>query len=220
MSQTRVRRPSLVGLLGVVLVVTSCSVGPNYVRPPVITPPAYKEAEGWRVAQPRDDVLRGAWWESFRDPELDALEVQVNVSNQSLAAAEATYRQAVALVGQARAAYFPTVTAGVGYARTRASATGIASSLSGVPPGTPTSVGAGSNFFQLPVDATWAPDFWGRVRRAVESSRAAAQASAGDAETARLSLQAELAQDFQLRTLDAQKQLLDATVADYEKRSS
>jgi NodT family efflux transporter outer membrane factor (OMF) lipoprotein len=191
-----------------------CSVGPDYVRPPAITPGAYKENAGWKVAEPRDDVLRGKWWQLFGEPSLDALEEQVSLANQGLQAAEATYRQARALVRQARAAYFPTVTAGVGYARSRqsdtlgnpsgASSSGKGKAVSNQPVST----------FQLPIEVAWTPDFWGRVRRAVESGRASAQASAGDLETARLSFQAELAQSyFQLRMLDAQKRLLDDTVA-------
>src|SRR5206468_5337648 len=153
-------------LLSVVMAaVTGCVVGPNYVRPSVVTPEAYKEIDGWKVAQPQDDALRGAWWETFNDPPLAALEARVSVSNQTLAAAEATYRQATALVREARSAYFPTVTIGAGYTRTRQSSTVTASSGTGAGAVT-TSRGAGSsggptNFFQLPIDVAWAPDFWG-----------------------------------------------------------
>jgi NodT family efflux transporter outer membrane factor (OMF) lipoprotein len=196
---------------GLAALVGGCAVGPNYTRPPVVTPDTYKENAGWKVAEPRDDALRGSWWELFGDPELNALEQQVSIANQNLMVAEATYREARALVRQARAAYFPTVTAGVGYTRSRQSDT------LGSPSGTSSSGRTVTNqpvsTFQLPIEVAWTPDFWGRVRRAVESGRASAQASAGDLETARLSFQAELAQDyFQLRMLDAQKQLLDDTV--------
>jgi len=188
---------------------TGCTVGPNYVRPPIVAPDAYKENADWKVAEPRDDALRGSWWELFSDSQLNALEEQVSISNQGLMAAEATYRQARALVGEARAASFPTVTLGIGYARSRQSDTLGNASTSGR---------TGSNQpvsnFQFPLDVAWTPDFWGRVRRAVESGQAGAQASAADVETARLSFQGELALDyFQLRTLDAQKQLLEDTVA-------
>ena len=202
---------------GLAALTGGCVVGPDYARPPVVTPEAYKENAGWKVAEPRDDVLRGTWWQLFGDPTLDALEEQVSRGNQDLQVAEATYRQARALVRQARAAYFPTVTAGVGYARSRQSDT------LGSPSGSSSSSTGGRgktisnqpvSTFQLPIEVAWTPDFWGRVRRAVESGRASAQASAGDLETARLSFQAELAQDyFQLRMLDAQKRLLDDTVA-------
>jgi NodT family efflux transporter outer membrane factor (OMF) lipoprotein len=215
----------------VAVLLAGCVVGPNFKRPVVLPPAAYKEIEGWRVAQPKDDVIRGAWWEMFGDSQLGALEARVSLSNQNLAQAEATYRQARALVREARSAYFPTATLGIGYTRSRSSATvetssgagasgsrssasaGSGSSSSGV--GSP---GRSSDFFQLPLDVSWTPDLWGRIRRGVESSQSSAQASAGDLENARLSFQAELAQDyFQLRTLDAQKQLLEATVAAYTK---
>jgi len=214
-SGPRARAGSAVAVI-VAAVVAGCSVGPDYVRPPVIAPDAYKENAGWKVAEPRDDVLRGKWWQLFGDPTLDALEEQVSLGNQDLVVAEATYRQARALVRQARAAYFPTVTAGVGYTRSRQSDTlGSPSGSSSSSSGTGKTISNQPvSTFQLPIEVAWTPDFWGRVRRAVESGRASAQASAGDLETARLSFQAELAQDyFQLRTLDAQKRLLDDTVA-------
>ena len=196
-------------VLLVLAFVTGCVVGPDYVRPTVITPDAYKEVDGWKVARPQDDAPRGAWWEIFADPQLNALAAQVSVSNQSVAVAEAQFRQARALVREARAAYFPTVTLGIGYARSRQSAT-----LGSVKT---TTTGPASNF-TFPLDVSWELDLWGRIRRAVESNQASAQASAADLETSRLSLQAELAQDyFQLRALDAQKQLLDITVAAFQK---
>jgi NodT family efflux transporter outer membrane factor (OMF) lipoprotein len=212
------RRASRVALaMAVMSALSGCAAGPNYVRPPVITPATYKEDQGWKVAEPRDITLRGAWWEVFGDPTLSDLVVRVDPANQTLAVAEATYRQARALVREARAAYFPVVTIGAGYTRLRPSSTVISSgSLAG---STATGGSKGSsNFFQLPIDITWEPDFWGKVRRSVEGNQASAQASAGDLENARLSLQAELAQDyFQMRTLDAQKRLLDETVAAFEK---
>jgi len=210
--------------LFVTILLGGCVVGPDYVRPPVITPPAYKELDGWKLAEPADAAGRGPWWQRFSDPALDALEARVEVSNQSLAAAEATFRQASALVREARSAYFPTVTVGVGYARSRASATlGSSGGTGNVGGPGPARNGSGtkSDFFQLPIDISWAPDFWGRVRRSVEANQAGAQASAADVQTARLSLQGELALDyFQLRTLDAQKRLLDATVTAFERSLS
>jgi NodT family efflux transporter outer membrane factor (OMF) lipoprotein len=207
----RVRGLLLAVIMGLVI---GCVVGPNYVRPVVVAPEAFKEQDGWKIAHPQDDAFRGPWWERFEDPALNALETRVSEANLNLVVAEATYRQARALVREARSAYFPTATLGVGYTRNRQSA-----NLSGSSGTVITGTGAkGSNFFQLPLDIAWEPDFWGKVRRSVESSQAGAQASAGDLETARLSFQAELAQDyFQLRTLDAQKALLDATVAAYEQ---
>jgi NodT family efflux transporter outer membrane factor (OMF) lipoprotein len=190
---------------------TGCSVGPNYRRPPARIPANYKEIDGWKVAQPKDSVIRGAWWELFNDPELDALEQQVDISNQNVAAAEATFRQARALVQEARANYFPTITVGVGVTNSSRSTTTTVGGLTSRGRTTPTQ-------YSLPVDVSWEVDVWGRIRRSVESAQAAAQASAADLENARLSARAELAQDyFQLRALDAQKQLLDQTVADFQK---
>src|SRR2546422_1112984 len=197
----------------------------------MISPDAYKEIDGWKIAHPRDGVARGPWWEIFADPHLNALEARVSISNQNLAVAEAQYRQARALVREARAAYFPTVTLGLGFTRSRQSSTFVFGSSGGSSTGT-SGVGGGSSSgtsgvggssggarsdFEVGLDFSWELDVWGRIRRGVESNRAAAQASAGDLEAARLSFQAELAQDyFQLRTLDAQKQLLDETVAAFE----
>ncbi len=190
------------------LAVAGCTVGPEYVRPTVATPPAYKELEGWKVAEPQDATMRGAWWEIFRDPQLDALETQVSISNQSLAAAEAQVRQARAAVQAARASYFPVVSIGAAVTSSRQ----------------PTSLGGGAakrhtvTEYSLPLAASWELDLWGRIRRTVESQQASAQASQADLASARLSAQAALAQSyFALRTLDAQRQLLDATVADFQK---
>ena len=184
-------------------------VGPDYVRPTVITPDAYKEIDGWRVAQPKDDLIRGAWWEIFGDPQLNALVAQVSVSNQNLAVAEAQYREAQALVREARASYFPTATIGIGANRSSSSTT------TGAGPASPRT--AISNY-SLPLDVSWEIDVWGRIRRTVESNQASAQASAADVEAARLSSQGALAQDyFLLRELDAQKQLLTETVAAFQK---
>ncbi len=170
----------------------------------MISPDAYKELDGWKIAHPRDGLARGPWWEIFADPQLNALEARVSISNQNLAVSEAQYREARALVREARAAYFPTVTAALGYTRSRQSTTFVFGSTGGSSSGTSASSSTSTG--------------WGRIRREVESNRAAAQASAGDLEAARLSFQAELAQDyFQLRTLDAQKQLLDETVSAFEK---
>jgi len=189
-----------------------CSVGPDYVRPAVETPAAYKEAGNWKPAQPKDDVDRGRWWEVFNDPLLNQLQEQVDISNQNLAKAEAQFRQALALLQSARAGYFPTVTAGISNTRSRASATTIAT-----PTVAPVSRGVVTNH-NLPFQASWAPDVWGNIRRAVEANEAGAQASAGDLAAARLSAQAALAQSyFQLRALDAQQLLLEDTVAAYGK---
>src|SRR5262249_11725634 len=169
-------------------------------------PVAYKEIDGWKAAQPQDAVIRGAWWEMFNDPQLNALEAQIDISNQNVAAAEAQFRQARALVREARASYFPTVTIGLGvtHARTPGLTTG-------------TSARTVTNY-SLPIDASWPLDVWARIRRTVESNQANAKASAADLEAVRLSLQAALAQAyFQLRTYDAQRELLERTVDAYQK---
>jgi len=165
--------------------------------------------EGWKVAQPRDHLIREAWWKIFNDPQLNELEEQVNISNQSVAAAEAQFRQARTLVWAARAAYFPTATIGLGYTRSSKSTT--------LNPNA-TTRRTTLNDFMLVGDVSWEPDLWGRVRRTVEASKAIAQASAADLESTRLLVQTELALDYlQLRTLDAQKQLLDETVIAFQK---
>jgi NodT family efflux transporter outer membrane factor (OMF) lipoprotein len=197
----------------------ACTVGPNYVKPQVAVSSAYKEnadwhASDWTAAHPADALKRGAWWEVFGDPVLNGLEEQVAASNQSLAQTEAQYRQARALVGEARASYFPTL--GVSAAATRsgrypnAAGTGLAH-------GAPDS-SQPSDFYSLPFTASWEPDLWGKVRRTVEANVDTAQAAAATLESTRLSLQAELAQDYlQLRITDEQKRLLDDTVAGYQR---
>jgi len=190
----------------------ACTVGPDYLRPKAETPPSYKEMEGWKKAEPQDQIPRGSWWTIFNDTQLNTLEEQVNISNQNLAAAEAQYREALALVQVARAAYFPTVAAGPSVARQMPSANAPGSR--GVT--LPVSVTTSDLIFSGQV--TWEIDIWGKVRRQVESSKAGAQASAADLEGVRLSAQAQLAQDyFQLRALDSQKQVLETTAANYRK---
>ena len=169
-------RRARVGLLvAVIAALGGCAVGPNYTRPPIVTPEAYKELDAWKVAQPGDLTLRGAWWETFGDPALNELESRVSAANQTLVAAEATYRQATALVREARAGFFPTVTIGAGYTRSQVSTTitssgtnanATAAALTG---GVATSTtGKPTNFFQLPIDVSWTPDLWAKIRRTVE----------------------------------------------------
>jgi NodT family efflux transporter outer membrane factor (OMF) lipoprotein len=198
-------------LIALGLPLAGCTVGPNYVRPPADVPPAYKEAAspGFESAQPSDALAKGKWWEIYGDSQLNSLEEQVTVSNQSLRAAQAQFAQARAAVQVARAAYYPTVSGSGSASRTRQSQNGPL-------------FGASSpinyNDFQLPIDASWEPDVWGRVRRTVEAARSEAQASAADLANVDLSLHAELALDyFELRGLDSQKKLLDSTVVSYEK---
>ena len=189
---------------------TGCVVGPKYHPPAVPPPPAYKEVGDWKPAQPNDQNLGGEWWRIFQDPQLDALELQVNVSNQNLKAAEAQFRQARAALRYSRADYYPTVTAGVSGTRTRVSANR--------PPPNSIFNGITENDFTLPFDVSYQVDVWGRVRRMVESQREQAQASAADLATVNLSMHADLAVDyFQARSLDAEEQLLNTTVTQYEQ---
>ncbi len=198
-------------ILAPVLLFGACTVGPKYSRPAAPVPAAYKEEPpaGWKTAQPGDQARAGKWWEVFKDSRLDELEEQVTLSNQNLKVAEANYRQARSLVRFFRAGRFPTLGGG-------ASVTG--DSLSTNRPLRPATQSGSYGDFVLPIDLSYEVDAWGRIRRAVESAGAAAQASAADLASASLSIHAELASDyFQLRSLDAEKQLLDLTVVAYEK---
>lgn len=198
---------SAAGLLGLAML-AGCAVGPDYRRPEVGLSSAYKETAGWKLADPRDEAGRGRWWEVFADPQLGALLEQVEVSNQNVLAAEARFRQALAVAAASRAAFFPTLDANASIVRSR-SPTGV---LGG------TTAGRVINNRSASLSSAWEADLWGRVRRGAESSAASAQASAADLAAARLSAQAELASNyFQLRILDAQKQLLDDTVAAFDK---
>ena len=190
-----------------------CTLGPNYARPDAETPTAYKEAQGWKEAQPHETEPRGDWWTVFNDPQLDALVKQVEVSNQTIRAAEARVREARALTQAAQAAYFPIVTANASATRSGGRAgTGANSATSSGQGGGP------RNNFNVALDVNWEIDLWGRVRRTVEAGEATAQASVADLEAAKLSAQAQLAEDyFLLRVQDAQIRLLRDTVDAYDK---
>ncbi len=200
-------------ILGIAaLALPGCTLGPEYARPSVEVPSAFKEAQGWKAAEPRDADARGDWWSMYSDPQLDSLIARIDISNQNLAQAEARFRQARALVDAAGAGLFPSVTGTLGSTRSRSSSTTIAQ-----PSAAPISRGVVTSH-TLRSDASWEPDLWGKVRRTVEADLASAQASLGDLETARLSAQATLAQNyFQLRSLDAQRKLLDETIATYQR---
>jgi NodT family efflux transporter outer membrane factor (OMF) lipoprotein len=190
------------------LALTACTVGPDYVRPAIEAPAAFKEAGEWKAAQPRDYLARDKWWDIFGDPQLNALEELVDISNQNVRVAEAQFRQAEALVRAAGAGYFPVVSGNLSATRGRSGLTNQNSFASG----------RAASDYSLSLGASWEADLWGRVRRLVESGKASAQASAADLESARLSAQAALAQDyFLLRIADAQRRLLDDTVAAYQK---
>ena len=189
-----------------------CAVGPNYVRPTAESPSAYKEAIPWKPAEPRDREPRGNWWKVFKDPKLDALVAPVEVSNQTIKVAEARVREARALTQQARAALFPLVSASA--SASRSSSRGA----SGSSVNTTGQGGGPRNDYNVALNVSWEVDLWGRVRRTVEASEASAQASVADLESAKLSAQALLAEDyFLLRVQDAQIRLLNDTVEAYQR---
>jgi NodT family efflux transporter outer membrane factor (OMF) lipoprotein len=211
-----------------------CMVGPKYHRPATDAPAAYKEltpaefkdTDGWKVAQPKDDALRGKWWEIFNDPQLNALEEKVNISNQTIASAAAAFFAARALVKEARSQLFPTVTTNPAITVQRPSATtggGASGSGSGTGTGTGTGTSTSSSRgtftdYTLPFDATWQPDLFGRVRNTVRAAAYGAQSSAADLENTRLTIQADVAADyFQLRGQDSLTQLLDDTVVAFQE---
>jgi NodT family efflux transporter outer membrane factor (OMF) lipoprotein len=195
-------RRQLLALVAALAGLSACAVGPDYHRPAAPAPAAFKEAAGWKPAQPGVADDSGAWWSAYHDPVLDELERRVAVSNQNLAAAEAAYRQASAAARAARAGLLPTV--GVSAAAQRSGrgngSTGFDSSRV-------------QNQFSVSGDLTWSLDLWGRIRRLVEGDVAQAQASAADLAAARLSAQATLAIDyFELRAADENRRLLRATI--------
>ena len=189
-----------------------CAVGPNYHRPSAPVPEHFKEAEGWKPAEPREAASGSDWWSVYDDAALDSLERQIDVSNQTLKASEAAWREALALVTEARAGFFPTV--GVAATGTRAGGPGSARSSGGA-------VGAAVhpvNQFELAGTGSWDIDLWGKIRRTVESNVANARASEADLAAARLSAQATLALDYiALRVADEQQHLLDETVEAYKR---
>ncbi len=203
-----------------------CIVGPKYHTPSAETPAAYKEltpadfpnTDGWKVAQPNDAALRGKWWEIFNNSELNALEEKVDVSNQNIASAAASFFAARALVKEARAQLFPTVSTNPSITVQRPSAT-LSDGKSGGTSGSGSSASIGTfTDYSLPFDATWQPDLFGRIRNTIRAAANGAQASAADLENTRLTVQAEVAADyFQLRGQDALKQLLDSTVVAYQQ---
>jgi NodT family efflux transporter outer membrane factor (OMF) lipoprotein len=206
----RVRRRVVAAVLvAATLSLAGCMVGPDYVRPTAPAADTFREAQGWKVAQPGDDAPRGNWWEAFNDPELNALEAQVDISNQTIQAAEARVREARAATQATRAALFPAVDLqGSALRSGRTTGTGSGSTNA-------TSV---SNAYNAVLDANWEIDLWGRVRRGIEANTASAQASEADLAAARLSAQALLAQDYLLlRVQDAQIDLLRETAANFER---
>ena len=192
-----------------------CAVGPNYHRPTAANPQRFKEAEGWKPAEPREAASGTDWWSIYGDATLDELEKQIDISNQTLKASEAAWRQATALVSQARAGLFPTI--GVSATATRSGGPG-GRATGATTGGTVTPLTHPTNEFELLGTASWDIDIWGKIRRTIESDVANAQASEADLAAARLSAQAALASDYiQLRVADEQQQLLDKTVEGYKR---
>ncbi|PYY88795.1 RND transporter [Pseudomonas sp. TKO26] len=194
-----------------VALLSACAIGPDYQRPPVAEPVQYKEAQGWRQANPSDALARGAWWELYGDAQLNGLIERLNSSNQSVAQAEAQYRQAQAMVRSSRGAFFPSVDLSAGKTRasqgTGSSSSGLSSSSSGI-----------RDTYNTQLGVSWEADVWGKLRRGLEADQASAEASFADLAAMRLSQQSELVQNYlQLRVIDEQKRLLEATVAAYQR---
>src|SRR5580698_10910222 len=218
-SETATRYRSIVALGTSLLLLQGCVVGPRYVAPVTQAPPAYKEvvqqpqqsSDGttWVPATPQDATVKGNWWEIYQEPELNALEEKLNVSNQNIAQSFQNFMAARAQVRQARAAYYPTVSVGPGYTRGRTSAN-TSETFPGINPN--------SNDFSLPFDVSWEPDVWGRIRNTVRQSANAAQVSAADLAYERLTEQANLAVDyFELRGQDSQIDLYQKTIDAYRR---
>ena len=193
-------------ILAASLLLTACMVGPDYHKPEITPPAAFKESREWKTADPKDHNPRGHWWEIYGDADLNALVSQVEISNQNIRAAAASYRQAQALLGVAQGSYFPTVTAGVTGSRGAIGTSGTAVAGSPI-----------RNSVRPTLSASWEPDLWGQIGRNVEASEASLQASSADLGNALLSAQSTLVQTyFQLRVDDAEKHLLEETSLAYE----
>jgi len=185
----------------------ACEVGPDYERPAAPVPASFKEIDGWKPTQPQDAASGSTWWTIYKDPLLDDLEKQIDISNQTLKASEAAFRQASALVSEARAAFFPTV------------AVDASAQRSGIGSGGKGAHATYKSQFNVAGDLSWEIDVWGRIRREVEASYASAEASAADLAAARLSAQSVLATDYlDLRINDQLRRLLDET-ADADQKS-
>lgn len=223
------------GLFLLFCLLSSCMVGPNYVRPKVVGSPEFKEADGkmvagpkgtnWKPIKPQDDIERGQWWKIFQDSTLNALEDQLNHYNQNIANAEATYRQSLAVVDQARASFFPSISGAFNLLRQRQgggatsfiSSTGGSTSIGTAATGGQASATTVTNYTAI-LNASWEPDIWGLVRRTVEADQSAAQSNAALIALTRLSAQGALAQYyFELRTLDKNQRFLENTVISYKK---
>jgi NodT family efflux transporter outer membrane factor (OMF) lipoprotein len=191
-----------------------CNVGPKYQAPTptAVTAPGYKEStvnfhdqDGWKVASPQDAMIRGKWWEVFNEPELNALEEQLTVDNQNIKVSFNNFMEARAMIAEARSQYWPTITAGVSWGRSRSSANLRNSSQA--------NTGTTSTLWSLPLNVSWTPDLWGKIRNQVRSAEYASQMSAADLELEKLTEQASLAQSFfEIRGQDMLQQILNQTV--------
>ena len=200
--------------LAALSLLTGCMVGPKYVKPVAPTfqaPDAYKEADpNWQPATPADTAIRGDWWALFNNPELNDLESKIDIQNQTLKVYEARLREARDQIGVNNASRFPTLASAPYVAGVRYSA--------GRPYSNTSSYGGGAADILLPLTLSYEVDLWGRIRRTIDLAKVEAQAAAADLQTARLSIQAELAIDyFELRSAEAQAKLLGDTVKDYEE---
>lgn len=205
------RGSRLLGLVLSGLLLSACAIGPDYQRPELTPSAQYKEAAGWTQANPSDALARGAWWELYGDQQLNALVERLNTSNQTVAQSEAQFRQAQALVRSARGAFLPSADLSVGKTRssqgTGSSNSSLTSSSSGI-----------RDTLNAQVGVSWEADIWGKLRRGLEANEASAEASLADLAAMRLSQQSELVQNYlQLRVIDEQKRLLEATVEAYQR---
>jgi NodT family efflux transporter outer membrane factor (OMF) lipoprotein len=200
------------------VLLTGCRVGPKYHTPPATaqappisykeSPTQFKDTDGWKVAQPQDAMLHGKWWEIYNDSELNALEDQININNQNIKLYFQNFMAARAMIREARSQLFPTASIGPAYTRSRSSANLKNSTGTGG-----TSAGAQSSLIAMPLDVSWEPDLWGRIRNTIDEARFQAQISAADLENERLSEQASLAEFFfELRGQDALQALYSATI--------
>ena len=194
-----------------VALLSGCAIGPDYQRPQTAAPLEYKQAAGWTQANPSDSLARGAWWELYGDQQLNGLVEKLNSSNQTIAQSEAQFRQAQALVRSARGAFLPSADLSVGKTRssqgTGSSNSSLTSSSSGI-----------RDTLNAQVGVSWEADVWGKLRRGLEANEASAEASLADLAAMRLSQQSELVQNYlQLRVIDEQKRLLEATVEAYQR---
>jgi len=197
------------------LLLPGCTVGPDYSREPAPVPTTFKELKGWKRATPSDDLARGNWWTPYRDSRLDALLREVEISNQTVAAAAAAYEQSRAIITEAQSALFPTATAGYGVTRTRTGA------LAGTTGGSAVGFGLGTRYttqYSAPINGSWDLDVWGKVRRTIEADASLAQASAADLDNAKLSAQAQLATAyFNLLAADSLRDLLHRSAAQFRE---